>query len=82
MAWPADWPPFPSISPSEPAGAIDGRPLPAPALREPFAIGEALYDPSRMEQGVLSVLDLMGVGIYASDGTPMRRGDEAPGDPG
>jgi hypothetical protein len=57
-------------------------PLPEPTLVDPFAIGEALYDPSRMADAVVSLLDLMGVGIYARDGTLIRRGDEhAAGDP-
>ena len=57
-------------------------PLPIPSLTEPFAIGEALYDPGRVDEGVVSLLDLMGVGIYAQDGTPVRKGAErATGDP-
>ncbi len=57
-------------------------PLPQPTLDEPFAIGEALYDPGRMSVAVVSLLDLMGVGIYARDGSPIRKGAERrAGDP-
>jgi hypothetical protein len=57
-------------------------PLPEPGLADPFAIGEALYDPGRMGVAVVSLLDQMGVGIYAGDGTPIRKGlERAAGDP-
>lgn len=46
--------------------------LPTPSLTEPFAIGEALYDPGRVADAVVSLLDLMGVGIDKADGTPLR----------
>ncbi len=56
--------------------------MPAPSLVDPFAVGEALYDPSRVDVGVVSLLALMGVGIYAPDGTPVREGAEhEAGDP-
>lgn len=56
--------------------------LPLPTMTEPFGIGEALYDPTRMDVAVVSLLQLMGVGIYARDGTPIRKGAEhAAGDP-
>jgi hypothetical protein len=45
-------------------------------MTEPFSIGEALYDPFRVPEAVTSLLALMGVGIYAADGTAIRRGDE------
>jgi hypothetical protein len=57
-------------------------PLPEPGLADLFAIGEALYDPGRMGVAVVSLLDQMGIGIYASDGTPIRKGlERAAGDP-
>lgn len=59
-----------------PAGIVELSPLPEPTLDDPFAIGEALYDPGRMDVGVVSLLHLMGVGIYELDGTPIRAGDE------
>lgn len=46
--------------------------LPKPTLTEPFAIGEALYDPAQVDVAVVSLLDLMGIGIDKADGTPLR----------
>jgi hypothetical protein len=48
--------------------------VPFPQLGEPFAIGQALYDPGQMTQGVVSLLALMGVGIYREDGTAVDNG--------
>jgi hypothetical protein len=45
--------------------------LPPPSLAEPFEIGEALNDPNRVEDAVVSLLALMRVGIVP-EGTPMR----------
>ena len=53
--------------------------LPAPSLKEPFAIGEALYDPARVDVAVVSLLELMGVGIDKADGTPLRAGNKQGG---
>jgi len=61
----------------DPDADLAPAPLPEPAMTEPFSIAEALYDPASVEQSVVSVLDLMRVGIYAADGTVIRRGDEA-----
>lgn len=55
--------------------------LPAPSLTEPFAIGEALYDPARVGDAVVSLLELMGVGIDRADGTPLRPGAKGGGAP-
>jgi len=55
--------------------------LPAPSLTEPFAIGEALYDPGRVADAVVSLLELMGVGIDKADGTPLRTSDKRGGAP-
>lgn len=44
---------------------------PVAALSDPFAIGQALYDPAQMTQAVVSLLALMGVGVYQDDGTPI-----------
>ena len=74
----------PEATPSQDGGGEGPAvpPLPLPTLSEPFAIGEALYDPAREGVAVASLLNLMGVGIYARDGTPIRRGDEhSGGDP-
>jgi len=51
--------------------------LPVPTMNDPFAIGEALYDPSRMTQAVVSLLHLMGVAIYTDDGLPIDAGNVA-----
>ncbi len=44
-----------------PALGSEPAPLPAAELTEPFAIGEALFDPSRVEQGVVSLVARMGM---------------------
>lgn len=46
-------------------------------MEDAFAIGEALYDPARQAEAVVSLLGALGVGIYAADGTPIRPGAEA-----
>jgi len=43
--------------------------LPGPSLTEPFAIGEALHDPNRVADAVVSMLGLIGVETIADDGT-------------
>ena len=50
------------------------EPLPEPSLTDPFDVGGALYDPNNVAQGVVSLLDLMGVEIVASDGTVIHPG--------
>lgn len=50
------WRPDESILAREPA-------LPTPSLTEPFAIGEALHDPGRVEQAVVSLLAALGIQI-------------------
>ena len=55
-------------------GSIE--PLPDPTLTEPSAIGEALTDPARVPDAVVSLLDVMRIGIYANDGQVIRAGDE------
>jgi hypothetical protein len=73
--------PGPSGAPG-PGGQLAEAVLPLPTMTEPGAIGEALYDPTRMDVAVVSLLNVMGVGIYARDGTPIRKGAErAAGDP-
>lgn len=79
----------PSGTPGDPGPGPDpDRPiraavtLPEPLLADPFDIGDALYDPARVDVAVVSLLSLMGVGIYATDGTPIRAGAEhEAGDP-
>lgn len=57
------------------------RELPQPSLTQPFAIGEALYDPGRVDVAVVSLLNLMGVGIDKLDGTPLHSGAKRGGAP-
>ena len=71
---PPGWPET-LIFPEEPAGLRDSAGgLPSPSLTEPFSIGEALYDPSRADVAVVSLLALMGVGIDNADGTASSSG--------
>lgn len=42
-------------------------PLPLPSLNDPFTIGEALYDPTRVADGVLSLLSAMDVSIDGAE---------------
>ena len=51
--------------------------LPDPSLTEPFEIGEALHDPSRVEEAVVSLLALMRVGVMP-DGAPIKPAAGAP----
>lgn len=46
--------------------------LPSASIREPFSIGEALYDPSRVPDAVVSLLDLMGVPVVADQAAADR----------
>lgn len=78
--------PLTSSGPEGTPGPVGEAPtlpeLPTPRLSDPFAIGQALYDPAQMTQGVVSLLALMGVGIYRDDGTPIDVGAVTkPGDP-
>ncbi len=43
------------------AFASEPAPLPTPELTEPFAIGEALVNPARADQGVVSLVARMGI---------------------
>jgi len=49
--------------------SVPGEPalLPSPSMTEPFAIGEALYDPARVADAIVSVLPLMGIEIIPDD---------------
>lgn len=51
------------------------RALPEPRVEDPFEIGQSLYDPSRVEQAVVSLIDRLGIPVDAADGTPLRPGD-------
>jgi len=66
---------------SGPAASGSGSVLPAPTLGDPAQIGAALWDPARMEQGVVSLVDQLGVPIYAADGS-LARPSSRPGPSG
>lgn len=54
--------------PGEPAEEPEGElTLPRPSIAEPFSVGEALYNPSRVAAGVVSLLDLMRVATVTDD---------------
>ncbi len=64
--------------PEEPAGLrASAGGLPSPSLTEPFTIGEALYDPARVDVAVISLLNVMGVGVDTANGTPSTAGTAA-----
>jgi hypothetical protein len=50
--------------------------LPAPQLRSADEIAAAMSDSSRAEQVVVSMLALLGIGLYEPDGSPIRAGTE------
>jgi hypothetical protein len=58
----------PPAAAEKPDGSSEAllEPLPSPQLGEGFEIGEALYDPSRVDQAVVSLLDRMGIRIVAA----------------
>jgi hypothetical protein len=49
-------------------------PLPEPSLTEPSDIADALFDPARVADGVVSLVDAMGVAIYDAEGTLLKAG--------
>jgi hypothetical protein len=46
--------------------------VPAPTLTDPAQIDAALFDPSKVDVGVVSLLAQLGIGIDGDDGTPLR----------
>jgi hypothetical protein len=63
-------------------GQSAGTPGPAlPTLTEPVEIGAALWDPARVEQGVVSLVEQLGIDIFTADGRLLRdaAGDGPPG---
>ncbi|HWH36457.1 MAG TPA: hypothetical protein VNT28_01595 [Candidatus Limnocylindrales bacterium] len=79
---PIDRPPAGTPDPNASPPPIARPPLPEPELDDPTAVGEAIASPQRRVQGVVSMLRGLGIGIYRTDGTAIRAGDErAPGDP-
>lgn len=72
----------PGASPGRIIRGVGRAPLPLPTLTDPGEIGVALYDPTQVGVAVVSILRLLGIGIYDADGSPIARGNErAPGDP-
>lgn len=65
-----------TAKPAGPTLRPESLPLPLPTMTEAFAIGEALYDPSRIDDAVVSLIRLLGIGVYKADGTLVRQGDE------
>ena len=49
-------------------------PLPEASMTEPFEIGEALDDPTRVEQAVMSLLAQMNIAVIPGDGAASRSG--------
>lgn len=60
------------IEPPELPAEGETTTLPAPSLVEPFAIGEALYDPAGVADAVVSLLARMGVPIVADQAAADR----------
>ena len=54
----------------DPVGSQGPTSLPPASITEPFEIGEALHDPTRVESAVVSLLALMRIGI-APAGSPL-----------
>lgn len=52
------------------------EPLQAPELESPDEIAQALFQPGLEEQAVVSLLNVLGIGIYNADGSAIRAGTE------
>ncbi len=68
--------PAPQATPF-PSPSATPTPLPDASIAEPFAIGEALYDPGRVADGVMSLLARMGIGVSASASSQRLTLDES-----
>lgn len=55
---------------------VSTGPLPAPILSSVDEIVAAMADPAQAEQVVVSMLVLLGIGLYTPDGTAIRAGTE------
>jgi hypothetical protein len=65
----------------EPTAPAEGEPLPEPSLTEPADVAAALFDWTTVADGVVSLIDLMGVAVYDRGGTLLRPGaDRGAGD--
>jgi hypothetical protein len=67
LALPLDALPAPSLSDTDPPAGLE--PLPEPSIHQPFEIGEALYDPARVPDAVVSLLAAMGIGVIPDGGS-------------
>ena len=54
-------------------------PLPEPELETADEIAQLMFDPAWSDQVVVSMLDVLGIGLYETDGTPIRTGTETTG---
>lgn len=66
----------PATGPGPTSAPAEQPPLQEPELETPEQIAEALFNPDLAEQSVVSMLALLGIGIYNPDGTPIRAGTE------
>ena len=64
---PAGWPSVHRLTEIPPTSQPAHWPLPTPSITEPFAIGEALHDPSRVADAVVSALSLLGIEFIPDD---------------
>lgn len=72
----------PGSSPGTAPGSGKPAPLPRATITEPGDIGLALYNPGQVGDAVVSLLQLLGIGIYDADGNVIRAGNErVEGDP-
>ena len=63
--------PLPTLAPEAPP-----EPLPEPELESADEIVEAMALPDLAPQVIVSMLDQLGIGLYQTDGTPIRVGAE------
>ncbi len=68
------WPDTPPLATPFPAPDTTPAPLPEASIDEPFSIGEALYDPGRAADGVMSLLAKMRIGVASAAGGATARG--------
>lgn len=68
------WPDTPPLATPFPAPDPTPAPLPEASIDEPFGIGEALYDPGRAADGVMSLLAKMRIGVASAAGGATAKG--------
>lgn len=73
---PASGQPSSSVDALPTSEPIDTGPLPAPTLTTADDIVAAMSDPDQAPQVVVSMLQLLGIGLYEPDGSPIRVGTE------